>query len=41
MQIVTLYLFLYKSLHVSGGFSVHHQELRIAHTESGIDMTNT
>ena len=28
-------------LHVSDGFSVHHQELKTAHTASGICQTNT
>jgi len=31
-----IYLFLQDVLHVSDGFSVHHQELKTAHTASGI-----
>jgi len=41
MQIFSIYLFLLDALHVSDGFSVHHQELKIAHTASGISQTNT
>jgi hypothetical protein len=36
MQRFTIYLFLQHALHVSGGFSVHHQELKTAHPASGI-----
>ena len=35
----TMYLFLYDALHVSDGFSVHHHELKTAHTASGIFQT--
>jgi len=41
MQRFTVYLFLKDAVHVSGGFSVHHQELKIAHTASGICQTST
>ena len=36
MQRFTIYLFLSDALHVSDGISVHHQELKTAHTASGI-----
>ena len=32
MQSFTIYLFLQDVLHISDGFSVHHQELKTAHT---------
>jgi hypothetical protein len=35
MQRYTMYLFLRNSLHVSGGSSVHHQELKTVYTASG------
>ena len=41
MQRFTIYLFLQDDLRVSDGFSVHHQELKTAHTASGICQTNT
>ena len=34
-------LFLQDALHISDGFSVHHQELKIAHPASGICQTIT
>jgi len=40
MQRFTIYLFLWDALHVSEGFSVHHQELKTAHTASGICQTS-
>jgi len=36
-----IYLFLSDAVHVSDGFSVHHQDLKTAHTASGICQTNT
>ena len=36
MQCFTIYLFLLDAVHVSDGFSAHHQELKTAHTASGI-----
>ena len=36
MQRLSIYLFLKDALHASGGFSVHRQELKAAHTASGI-----
>ena len=41
VQRFTIYLFLYDALHVSDGFSVHHQEHKTAHTGSGICQTDT
>jgi len=41
MQRFTISLFLRDALYVSDGFSVHHQELKTAHTASGICQTNT
>jgi hypothetical protein len=35
MQRYTMYLFLWKALHVSGGSSAHHQELRTVYTATG------
>ena len=35
------FLFMWNALHVSDGFSVHHQELKTAHTASGTCQTNT
>jgi len=40
MQSFTIYLFLQDAVHVSDGFSVHHQELKTAHTALGICQTN-
>jgi len=39
MQCFTIYLFLQDALHVSDGVSTHHQELKTAHTASGIGLT--
>jgi len=41
MRRSSIYLFLSDALHVSDGFSVHHQEFKTAHTVSGICPTNT
>jgi len=41
MQRFTISLFLQDALRVSDGFSVHHQELKTAHTASGTCQTNT
>jgi len=41
MRRFSIYLFLQDALHVSDGFSVHHQELKTAHTASGICQTFT
>jgi hypothetical protein len=30
-----MYLFLWNALHVAGGFSAHHQELKTVYKESG------
>jgi hypothetical protein len=30
-----MYLFLWNALHVSGGYSAHHQELKTVYTASG------
>jgi hypothetical protein len=35
MQRYTMYLFLRNALHVSGGFSANHQELKTVYTASG------
>jgi hypothetical protein len=35
MQRYTIYLFLSNALHVSGGISAHHQELKTVYTASG------
>jgi hypothetical protein len=35
LQRYTMYLFLWNSLHVSGGSSAHHQELKTVYTASG------
>jgi hypothetical protein len=35
MQRYTIYLFLWNALHVSGGSSAHHQELKTVYTASG------
>jgi hypothetical protein len=35
------YVFLHNTLHVSDGLSVHHQELKIVHTVTGICQTDT
>jgi len=40
MQHSLIYLFLQRSLHVSGGFSAHHQEHITVHTASGIVNCN-
>jgi len=37
----TIYLFLQDAVHVSYGVSVHRQELKTAHTASGIGLANT
>ena len=36
MQRYTILFITVNALHVSGGFSVHYQELKIVHTASGI-----
>ena len=36
MQPYTIFFIAVNALHVSGGFSAHHQELRTVHTASGI-----
>jgi hypothetical protein len=36
MQRYTVFFITVNALHVSGGFSAHHQELKTAHTASGI-----
>jgi hypothetical protein len=36
MQRCILFIIAVNALHVSGGFSAHHQELKIVHTASGI-----
>ena len=36
MQGYTIFFITVNALHVSGGFSVHHQELKTVHTASGI-----
>ena len=36
MRSFPIYLLLYDALNVSDGFSVHHQELKTAHTASDI-----
>jgi len=41
MRRFSIYLFLYYALHVSDGFSVHHQELKTARTASGICQPDT
>ena len=41
MRRFSIYFFLQDALHVSDGFSVHHQELKTAHTASGICQTIT
>ena len=41
MQHFSIYLFLLDALHVSDGFSVHHWEIKTAHTASSIGLTNT
>jgi hypothetical protein len=35
------YLFLYNTLHVSDGLSVHHQEYKTVHTAAGLCQTDT
>jgi hypothetical protein len=35
MQRYTMYVFLWNALHVSGGSSAHHQELKTVYTASG------
>jgi len=37
----SIYLFLWDAVHVSDGFSIHHQELKSAHKASGICQANT
>ena len=41
MQKFAIYLFLQDAVHVSDGFSVHHHELKTAHTASGVCQTVT
>jgi hypothetical protein len=36
MQLYTLFFITVNDLHVSGGFSAHHQELKTVYTASGI-----
>jgi len=36
MQRYTIFFIAVNALHVSGGFSAHHQELKIVHTASGV-----
>jgi len=36
MQHYTIFFITVNALHVSGGFSAHHQELKTVHTTSGI-----
>jgi hypothetical protein len=36
MQHYTIFFITIDALHVSGGFSAHHQELKTVHTASGI-----
>jgi hypothetical protein len=36
MQRYTIFFIIVNALHVSGGFSAHHQELKTVHTASGI-----
>jgi len=36
MQRYTIFFIAVNALHVSGGFSAHHQELKIVHTASGM-----
>jgi hypothetical protein len=36
MQRITIFFITVNALHVSGGFSAHHQELKTVHTASGI-----
>jgi hypothetical protein len=38
MQSYTIFFTDVNALHVSGGFSAHHQELKIVHTASDIRM---
>jgi len=40
-QFLKLILFCGSTLHVSDGFSVHHQESKTVHTESGICQTDS
>ena len=40
MQRYTIYLFLHNALHVSGGSSAHHQELKTVYTTSGTFVTS-
>jgi hypothetical protein len=35
MQYYTIFFITVNAVHVSGGFSTHHQELKTVHTESG------
>jgi len=39
MQRYTLFFIVVNALHVSGGFSAHHQELKTVHTAPGICQT--
>jgi len=36
MQRYTIFFITVNALHVSGGFSAHHQELKTVHTTSGL-----
>jgi hypothetical protein len=36
MQLYTTFFIIVNALHVSGGFSAHHQELKTVHTASGM-----
>jgi hypothetical protein len=36
MQRYTIFFIIVNAVHVSGGFSAHHQELKTVHTASGI-----
>jgi hypothetical protein len=38
MQRYTIFFIAVNALHVSGGFSAHHQELKTVHTASGISQ---
>jgi len=39
MQRYTIFFITANALHVSGGFSAHHQELKTVNTASGISQT--
>jgi hypothetical protein len=40
MQRYTIFFITVSALHVSGGFSAHHQELKAVHTASDIRMSS-